>query len=96
MAMSDDSREEGEEEGQADVLLEEEWKGAGCSGEGVAEGAVGCALEQEEGDEDAEDAVAVVDRVRIDAVDAKHGEGRGEEGGGGPRVIRGCGEGCAR
>ncbi len=58
-----------------------------ASCDGVAERALGCALQQEEGEEDAEDAVAVVDRVRVDAVDTEDSEGHSKDSGGGPRVV---------
>jgi hypothetical protein len=74
-----DGGERDEEEGKSDVLLEEERENAGCSGECVARRGFVCALEEGEGEEDGEDAVAVVDGVRVDAVDAEEDERGGEE-----------------
>ena len=46
-------------------------------------------MQEVEGEEDGEDAVAVVDGVGIDAVDAEEDEGRGEKGGEEPGAIGG-------
>ena len=78
----DDGGEGGGEEEEADVLFEEEGWNEGRSGEDAAERVCcGGALEEIDGDKDGEGAVAVVDGVRVDAVDAEGREGSCEEGG---------------
>lgn len=76
------------EEEQADVLLEEERKDAGCAGEeggdlarpAMRAGERICGAEEEvESGEDGEDAVGVVDGVGVEAVEAEGDERGGEE-----------------
>jgi len=92
--------------GRPMFLFEEEREDAGCSGDGVARWAgrcvlkaLLCALEEVEGDEDGEDAVAVVDGVGVDAVDAEEDERVYEKVGDEVWVLefvwRGGGGGCA-
>ena len=72
----------------ASFLLEEEGEDADGSGDGVAEGGSACSLEEVDGEEDCEDSVAVVDGMRVDAVDAKRDQWSGQEEGQPPIAIR--------
>jgi len=76
-----DGSERDEKKGKADVLLEEERKDAGCSGEQVARRGVIGALQQIEREENGQDAVAVVDGMGVDAVDTEEDERGGEQSG---------------
>ena len=79
-------------------MFEEERKDAGAAGEEVGSGGISGASQEMKGEEDAEDRVAVVDRMWVDGVDAEDGERRGEKESEGPPTSRSkCGDsGCAR